>query len=410
MSDGQPALPLETDRPTPFDPPLGLRRRAPLSRLAYPDGHLGWVATGYDVTRAILADPRFSTRRELLHQPVGRERAIEEPSPAEPGIFPHLDPPEHTRYRRLLGHHFGPRRVAELMPAIRRHTERALRDLADGGSPADLVAGFAMPIPALVICELLGVEADDRQRIQAATAVMNDLDSHPEQAADAVGTITATVRAVLADGRSGGGLLAQAAASGELGDEELTNLGMVLLATGHLPTASMLALGAFVLLTDPAQRARLAVDPERAVEELLRYLSILQFDVRRTALTEVEIGGQVIAAGETVVLALPLANRDPGHFPDPDTLDLTRSAAGHLAFGHGVHQCLGQHLARAELRVALTALFEHFPDLRLAVPPAEVPTRDRMAVYGVDRLPVAWSTVRTEQPRKVHDHALQDSG
>ncbi|MEV1001628.1 cytochrome P450 [Nonomuraea sp. NPDC050202] len=410
MRDGQPAQPLETDRPTPFDPPIGLRRRAPLSRLAYPDGHLGWVATGYSVTRAILADPRFSTRRELLHQPVGRERATERPTPAEPGIFPHMDPPEHTRYRRLLSHHFGARRVAELTPAIQRHTARALRDMADGGAPADLVAAFAMPIPALVICELLGVRAEDRQRIQAATAVMNNLDSRPEQVADAVGSITATVRGVLAGGPPGGGLLAHAAATGDLSDDELTNLGMVLLATGHLPTASMLALGAFVLLTDPAQRARLAADPERAVEELLRYLSILQFDVRRTALVEVEIGGQVIAAGETVVLALPVANRDPGHFPDPDALDLTRSAAGHLAFGHGVHQCLGQHLARAELRVALTALFERFPDLRLAVAPAEVPTRDRMAVYGVDRLPVAWGVVPADQPRKVRDHALQDPG
>ncbi|MEV0388093.1 cytochrome P450 [Nonomuraea sp. NPDC050643] len=402
---------METDRPTPFDPPVELRRRAPLSRLAYPDGHLGWVATGYSVTRAILADPRFSTRRELLHQPVGRERAVEPPTPAEPGIFPHMDPPEHTRYRRLLSGHFGPRRVAELMPAIRRYTAEALDGLADAGTnggtpadptaptdPVDLVASFAMPIPALVICELLGVRAEDRQRIQAATAVMNDLDSRPDQVIDAVMSITGTVRGVLADGRSDG-LLAQAAATGELNDEELTNLGMVLLATGHLPTSSMLALGAFALLTDPAQRARLAADPERAVEELLRYLSILQFDVRRTALVDVEIDGQVVAAGETVVLALPVANRDPERFPDPDTLDVTRSATGHLAFGHGVHQCLGQHLARAELRVALTALFERFPDLRLAVPAAEVPTRDRMAVYGVDRLPVAWGVIPAVQPR-----------
>ncbi|GAA4963850.1 cytochrome P450 [Nonomuraea thailandensis] len=410
MRDGQQAQPLETDRPTPFDPPIGLRRRAPLSRLAYPDGHLGWVATGHSVTRAILADPRFSTRRELLHQPVGHERAAERPTPAEPGIFPHLDPPEHTRFRRLLSHHFGPRRVAELMPAIQRHTARVLRDLADGGAPADLVSAFAMPIPALVICELLGVRARDRQRIAAATSVMNDLDARPEQVADAVGSITGTVRGALSGGALGSGLLAQAAATGGLSEEELTNLGMVLLATGHLPTGSMLALGAFVLLTDPAQRALLAADPGRAVEELLRYLSILQFDVRRTALVEVEIGGQVIAAGETVVLALPVANRDPGLFPDPDTLDLTRSAAGHLAFGHGVHQCLGQHLARAELRVALTALFERFPDLRLAVPPAEVPTRDRMAVYGVERLPVTWGVVPADRPREVRDHALQDSG
>lgn len=170
---------------------------------------------------------------------------------------------------------------------------------------------------------------------------------------------------------------------------------MVLLATGHLPTSSMLALGTFVLLTNPAERARLSADAGdagHAVEELLRHLSILQFDVRRTALADVEIDGQVIAAGETVVLALPVANRDPARFADPDALDLGRSVVGHLAFGHGVHQCLGQHLARAELRIALTALFGRFPDLRLAVPADEVPTRERSAVYGVDRLPVAWDS------------------
>ncbi|GAB3959491.1 cytochrome P450 [Actinoallomurus acanthiterrae] len=407
MSDGPSARPLETDarpletdRPTPFDPPVELRKRPPLSRLAYPDGHLGWVATGYSVARSILSDPRFSTRRELLHQPVGRGYARERPTPAEPGIFPHMDPPEHTRYRRLLSRHFGPRRVAELTPTIRRYTEQALADMADGGSPADLVAAFAVPIPALVICELLGVPLEDRQAIQAATAVMNDLDSTPEQAVEAVLSITGTVRRLVARLRAGtapsdDGLLAHAVATGDLTDDELTNLGMVLLATGHLPTSSMLSLGTFVLLTEPAQRARLTGDPalaERAVEELLRYLSILQFDVRRTALVDVEIDGHTIAAGETVVLALPVANRDPERFTDPDTLDLARSATGHLAFGHGVHQCLGQQLARAELRIALTALFDRFPDLRLAVPPAEVPTRDRMAVYGVDRLPVAWGT------------------
>ncbi|MEV5704046.1 cytochrome P450 [Actinoallomurus sp. NPDC052274] len=401
MTDGRTARPLETDRPTPFDPPAELRRRPPLSRLAYPDGHLGWVATGYAVTRAILADPRFSTRRELLHQPVGRERAHERPAPAEPGIFPHMDPPEHTRYRRLLSRHFGPRRVAELTPAIRRYTERALDAMAAGGSPADLVTSFAVPVPALVICELLGVPAEDRHAIQAATAVMNDLDSTPERAVEAVMSITGTVRGLIGRLRRGAGgpdeegLLAHAVATGDLTDEELTNLGMVLLATGHLPTSSMLALGTFVLLTDETRRTRPSEDAdvaERAVEELLRYLSILQFDVRRTALADVEIDGQVIAAGETVVLALPVANRDPERFPHPDDLDLGRPATGHLAFGHGIHQCLGQHLARAELRIALTALFDRLPDLRLAVPAAEVPTRERSAVYGVDRLPVAWGT------------------
>jgi cytochrome P450 len=301
-----------------------------------------------------------------------------------------MDPPEHTRFRRLLSRHFGPRRVAELTPAIRRYTGQALDAMAAAGPPADLVASFALPVPGLVICELLGVPAEERHLVQAATAVMNDLDSTPQQAVDAVISITGTVRGLVSGLRSrrspGPGLLADVVASGELTEEELTNLGMVLLATGHLPTSSMIALGTFALLTDADQRACLMKDPAvagPAIEELLRYLSILQFDVRRTALVNVEIDGHLIAAGET-------ANRDAGRFADPDRLDLGRSATGHLAFGHGVHRCLGQHLARTELQIALTALFDRFPGLRLAGPPAEVPTRDRMAVYGVDRLPVTW--------------------
>jgi cytochrome P450 len=188
---------LETDRPNPFDPPLALRERPPLSRLAFPDGHLGWVATGYAITKKILADPRFSNRRELLHAPVGRERAYGRPTPAEPGIFPHMDPPEHTRYRRLLGHHFGPRRIEELLPAIRQHTEQALDGMAHDGPPVDLVACFAVPVPALVICELLGIPPDDRHAIEAGTAVMNNLDSAPAQAVAAVASITETMRGLL---------------------------------------------------------------------------------------------------------------------------------------------------------------------------------------------------------------------
>jgi cytochrome P450 len=390
------AQPLETQRSNPFDPPDALRGGPPLRRLAYPDGHVGWLATGHAVTRAILADPRFSVRRELLHAPIGGDRAQEPPGPAEPGIFPHFDPPEHTRFRRLLSAHFNPRRVAELEPTIRRFATGSLDAMAAGPKPVDLVAAYALPVPALVISEVLGVPAGDRHRLQAAVGVMNDLDSPPDQAFAAVLSIVATMRdliAALRSGSGGAGLLADLVADGDLTDEELTNLGMVLLATGHLPTSSMLALGTFLLLTEPTQRKVLADDPglaAPAVEELLRYLSILQFDVRRTALADVEVDGVVIAAGETVVLSLPMANRDPARFDEPDRFDVCRPATGHLAFGHGVHQCLGQHLARAELRIGLTMLLERLPNLRLATDVAEIPTRERMAVYGVDRLPVTW--------------------
>ncbi|AIJ22000.1 cytochrome P450 [Amycolatopsis methanolica 239] len=178
----------------------------------------------------------------------------------------------------------------------------------------------------------------------------------------------------------------------DLTDEELSGIGTFLLGAGLDTTANMIALGAFALLRDPDQLAALRDDPalaDSAVEELLRYLTIADTGVR-AALEDVELDGQVIQAGESVTITANAANRDPERFPDPDTLDLRRHAAGHLAFGHGIHQCLGQQLARVEMRVAIPALFARFPTLRLAVPADEVPLRHDMSIYGVHRLPVTW--------------------
>lgn len=166
-------------------------------------------------------------------------------------------------------------------------------------------------------------------------------------------------------------------------------MGTVLLAAGLDTTANMITLGTYALLCHPAQRDALRADPGRAVEELLRYLTIAHTGAR-TALEDVELGGETIRAGETVTLSLQAADRDADRFADPDTLDLTRDAVGHVAFGYGIHQCLGQHLARTEMCVAIPALFDRFPGLRLAVPPGEVTMRDEMNIYGAHRLPVAW--------------------
>ncbi len=177
-----------------------------------------------------------------------------------------------------------------------------------------------------------------------------------------------------------------------LTDEELTNIGFMLLGAGLDTTANMISLGMFALLRNPEQLAALRADPgiaDHAVEELLRYLPIIPFTMR-AALEDVELDGQLVRAGETVTISLPAANRDPSKYTDPDTLDLFRSTSGHLGFGHGVHQCLGQQLARVEVQVALPALINRFPTLRLAVPADEVPLRTDMAIYGVHRLPVTW--------------------
>jgi cytochrome P450 len=189
-------------------------------------------------------------------------------------------------------------------------------------------------------------------------------------------------------------LLSGLMASSDLDEEELTNVVFLLLVAGHETTANMLGLGTFALLQNPGQLAALRSDPalmDNAVEELLRYLTIVQFGTTRTALQDVEVDGQVIKAGDTVSISLPAANRDPEKFEHPDALDVSRAAGGHVAFGHGIHQCLGQQLARIEMRIGYAGLFREFPDLRLAVPAQDVALRDQMSIYGVHNLPVEWS-------------------
>jgi cytochrome P450 len=194
-----------------------------------------------------------------------------------------------------------------------------------------------------------------------------------------------------------GGLIQRESPEGALTDEELVNIGNLLLIAGHETTANMLALGTLALLRHPRQLDALRENPalfDHAIEELLRYLTIVQFGLVRTALEDLEVGGQWIRAGEPIVAALASANRDEAHFPDPDDLDVTRSYSPHLAFGHGVHQCLGQQLARVEMKAGFRGLFESFPSLRLAVPLDQIRMRDDTFVYGVQALPVTWDADR----------------
>lgn len=302
-----------------------------------------------------------------------------------------MDPPDHTRYRRLLAGQFTAHRMRRLEPRIAEITAGRLDAMADAGPPVDLVSAFALPIPSLVICELLGVPYADHAFFQSRTNVIVDFDRSAEQATDAVRNLAAYLHDLIRHKRATptDDLLGSLLTSTDLTDVELTNIAMLLLVAGHETTANMLALGTFALLHHPSQIDALGSDT--AVEELLRYLSILHIGApSRAALEDVELAGQLIRAGETVVLGLPAINRDPTRFPDPHDLRLDRDARQHLAFGYGVHLCLGAQLARLEMRIGFRALFERFPTLRLAVPAEEVPLRDSAVVYGVQRLPVAW--------------------
>ncbi|MER6089706.1 cytochrome P450 [Streptomyces bluensis] len=394
-----PAAPLPTHRTCPLDPPpeyQRLREEQPVAPLAFPDGTVGWLLTRHEDVRAVLADDRFSSARENASSPVRRNLFRPED---RPGMLLNMDPPEHTRYRGMLTRYFTVRRMRALAPRIERIVADHLDAMEAAGPPTDLVPAFARPIPSLVICELLGVPYADREKFQQWTATMLRLDVSEDEAWQAREALRTYMRALVADKREhpDDALLSTLIRAQDpdpaLTDQELTGMGRLLLIAGHETTANMLALGTYALLSHPDQLRSLREHPEgvgRAVEELLRYLTIVQFGTVRVAREDVEIHGVRIRAGQTVVASLPAANRDPGQFTEPDRLDLTREPSQHVSFGHGIHQCLGQQLARVEMQIAFPALLRRFPTLRLAVPPEQVPMRDDMFVYGVHALPLSW--------------------
>ncbi|MFD7561072.1 cytochrome P450 [Streptomyces sp. NPDC059835] len=384
-------MPTERRPGCPFDPPAELvdaRRHGPISRYTHPGGKPGWLVTGYDLVRSILADPRFSSRKELLN-------VVDfEIPPAPPGEFLLMDEPQHGRYRKPLVGKFTARRMRLLTERIEQITADCLDAMEQAGPEADLVTAFAKPIPTIVICELLGVPYEDRASFQEQIDKFMNGETNDE---DLLAAYTATqeylARLVAAKRANPTDDVLSELTDGDLTDEELKGIALILLAAGFDTTANMLSLGVFALLQNPEQLAALRDDPkliDPAVEELLRYLSVAK-SFMRTALEDVEVGGQTVEAGTTVVLSYNTANRDPERFAEPHALDLRREDGGHLAFGHGIHLCLGAQLARIEMRVALTALLGRFPTLRLAVPAEEVALRPETAdIYGVKSLPVAW--------------------
>ncbi|BCK56366.1 cytochrome P450 [Nocardia wallacei] len=393
-------LPMDRDA-GPFDPPSAiteLRAARPVSPLIFPDGHEGWLVTGYEAVRKLMADTRFSSRQDIgiVHVPYETPGmpAATEPSPVIPGLFVAMDPPDHTRLRRKLTGAFTVRRMKQLEEHIAEIAERQLDAMAALAPPVDLVREFALPLPSLVICELLGVPYADRETFQVNSAKFLVKEQPLEEKMAAYGAMT-TYLAGLAMGKRaepGDDLLSDLARDEDLSIEELTGISFLLLLAGHETTANMLALGTFALLEHPEQLAQLRADPELvpgAVEELLRYLSVADI-FYRYATEDIELCGETIAAGSTVVVSLLAANRDPQRFDDADALDIHRTARGHVSFGHGVHQCLGQQLARIEMRAGFAGLIRRFPTLRLAVPAAAVPLRTDMNIYGVHELPVTW--------------------
>ncbi|MEV4051179.1 cytochrome P450 [Amycolatopsis sp. NPDC049688] len=393
-------LPMDRDA-GPFDPPSALTRlrdARPVSPLVFPDGHEGWLVTGYEEVRQMMADTRFSSRLDLdvIHVPYETGMpAATEPSPQIPGMFIAMDPPDHSRLRRKLTGAFTVKRMKQLEEHIAEVVERQLDHLARLAPPVDLVKEFALPVPSLVICELLGVPYADRGTFQADSAQFMVREQTLEEKMGAYIALNTYLTELVTNKRAepGEDILSDLARHDDLTIEELTGAAFLLLLAGHETTANMLSLGTFALLEHPEQAAELRADAELlpgAVEELLRYLSVADIFFRY-ATEDLELGGETITKGSTVVVSLLAANHDPRRFENPDTLDIHRNARGLLSFGHGVHQCLGQQLARIEMRAGFGGLLRRFPDLALAVPAGEVKLRTDMNIYGVHELPVTWT-------------------
>ncbi|WP_203907714.1 cytochrome P450 [Rhizocola hellebori] len=375
------------------DPELArLREVSPVVRIELPryttaGPAWAWLVTRYEDVREVLADAqRFSTALT----------AVGERSQGD-GFLVAYDPPEHTRLRRMVSAPFTGNQIRHLRPRIEVMVAECLDAIAEAGPPVDLMETFALPIPSLVICELLGVPYPDRAGFQHTSKARIDLAA---TAAERMAARTQSrhymaqlvTRQRLEPGASLLGMLVRDHGS-ELTDAELVGIGDLLLFAGHETTANMLGLGTALLLHHPDQLSVMRERPDQvadAVEELLRFLSVVSAGTARTAVIDTTIGGQQIKAGELVVCSLPAANRDRAFADDADRLDLTRAARPHVAFGHGIHHCLGAPLARLEMEIAFPALLRRFPTLRLAVPVEEIPFLTHSVVYGVRSLPVAW--------------------
>jgi cytochrome P450 len=389
-------LHMRRDRFDPVEEMTRIREDEGVRELETGYGARAYMVTRYSDVREVLADgSRFSNAGAF--RPPDDTRTDAERDRDRAGNLLAYDPPEHSRLRRMLTPEFTVRRMRRLEPRIVEIVEDHLDALARSGPPADLVSGFALPIPSLVICELLGVPYADREEFQDRTGQLLDLslelDLRRRLARENREYMSALVAQAQADpGEDMLGMLVREHGH-DLTTDELIGIGELLLIAGHETTSNMLGLGTLALLRHPEQLALVRAGPAAtapAIEELLRWISIVHTGVVRTTTTEVEIAGTRIGAGELVFCALPTANRDPALLADPERLDVRRGAPGHLAFGHGVHHCLGAPLARMEMRIAFPALLRRFPQLALAVPYEELSFRAYHFVYGLRALPVTW--------------------
>lgn len=379
----------------PHDVYRRLRDTAPVHRITGADGNPAWVVTRYQDVRDALTDPRLSVDKRYAKE--GNYQGLTLPPALDANLL-NMEAPDHTRIRRLVVRAFTARRVEQLRAPIRETADRLLDALGPHGT-TDLIASYAAPLPITVICDLLGIPDRHRRdfRVWTDTLVAPD-PSRPQDAKAAVVAMLGFFGELLADKREEpaddllSDLIAVRDEGDRLSEDELTSLAFLILFAGYENTVQLIGNAVLALLRHPEQLDALRADPKRiaaAVEEFHRFEGPALLAIRRFPTEDMTIGGVPVPAGETVLLSLAAANRDPARFPDPDRLDLSRDTSGHLALGHGVHHCLGAPLARAETEIALTALLERFPELALA--DGEPRWRRSLRARGLLALPVSYS-------------------
>ena len=393
MNDPVPIARYPMRREDPLQPPFAyarLRERGPvaLAELGGRPGANVWLITRYNEAKQVLADTRFSSDFRRPGFPVKRS----------PGGLIRMDPPEHTRYRRMLNAEFSERRMAELQPIVQQLTDDLLDKIAAALGPVDLVPTLAVPLPSLVICKILGVPYEDREFLQERTALALSVQASQSEVNQAKNELGRYMDELLRYKRSDRGedlltrLVSNHVEPGACSMETAADLARLLFVSGHFTTVSMIGIGILTLLQYSEQWRRLRQQPDMigpAVEELIRYHAIAA-TVVRVATDDIEVGGAIIRSGEGVMVLLSSANRDRLAFERPDTFDINRSDGRHIAFGWGPHMCIGAALARLELRTVYASVIRRFPGLKLAVELKDIPFKEKGLIYGVHALPVVW--------------------
>ncbi|SDD66103.1 Cytochrome P450 [Mycolicibacterium neoaurum] len=395
-----PEYPMEREASCPFAPPARmLNSDKGLWRVKIWNGDTPWLITGHEEAKALFADARISVDDRRDGFPHWNEHMLSTVDKRPRSVFT-ADAEEHTRFRRMLSKPFTFRRVEGLRSVIQKITDECIDEILAGPQPADIVDKLALPVPTVVISEMLGVPYEDHEFFQehanAGLARYAAADAMEKGAMSLHQYLVDLIEKKQADpAEDAVSDLAERVNAGEISVKEAAQLGTGLLIAGHETTANVIGIGVLALLENPEQAEflRNADDPKviaNAVEELMRYLSIIQNGQRRVAIEDIEIGGETIKAGDGVIIDLAPANWDAKVYPEPDKLDLSRNASQQLGFGYGRHQCVGQQLARAELQIVFHTLLRRIPTMRLAIPFDQVPFKHDRLAYGVYELPVTW--------------------